>query len=95
MSRLVVPFLEAATDVGQRNSLFVEQNEQMVDEIGRFVERCIAVIHNCREREFHAFFAEFLSKPLAACGDELRSIAFYPRRTDAILHDSLELLEKV
>ena len=86
-----MPALELGDDVAERQLAHREQQQQVIDEIGRLGRHARLVLRRGRERELDAFLAELLRDLQHALRRELRRVAAFGRVGEPLANDRLQL----
>ena len=85
-----MPLPEYFGDFSEADSLAGEQHDQVVNEIGRFIDLLVAIAGCACKREFDCFFADFLSDAFVPLRNKLRGIAALGFVIDPLSNDLFE-----
>lgn len=74
---ILVTGLQNIDDVGEFKIRIGEQNEEVVNQIGRFILQLFLIVHRGGKCGFYAFFADFLRNALGARGIKTGRVGFF------------------
>ena len=71
---LLMPAPQVFHHIRQIQPLILQQHQQVIHQIRRFILQLELVMHRCGQRGLHAFFSHLLRYPLGSAGVQLRGI---------------------
>jgi len=82
--------LQALGDVLETQTFIGEQHDEVVDEVGGFIEYFLLTASYCREGQFHAFFTDLLCDSLVAGGRKPDRVALVASLRQPVLDNTFE-----